>query len=88
VPQPFSVASCFKTKTRESDVSLTLAECKARARGKLELAEREPRHRRKHTAAAQAWLRLAATFDQSVLKPANDRQPARAPGGRILRAAL
>jgi len=35
------------------------AECRKRAAQKLEQAEREPRHRRKLVAAAQAWLLLA-----------------------------
>jgi hypothetical protein len=77
----------LKTTLREGGVPFTLAECKTRAREKLELAEREPRHRRKHTAAAQAWLKLASTFEQNVPKPANDRQPTCAPSGHTMRAA-
>lgn len=42
----------------------TVAECQKRAALKLEQAEREPRHRRKLVAAAQAWLLLASRLGQ------------------------
>jgi hypothetical protein len=37
----------------------TSAECRVRAEQKLKLAESDPRHSRRLTTAAQAWLMLA-----------------------------
>ena len=44
----------------------TAAECRAKAAEKLELAERNPRHRRKLLNAAKAWLILASRQKQRL----------------------
>jgi Holliday junction resolvase len=45
-------------------VMFTAAECKAKAKEKLVLAEREPRHRRKFQKAAKARLILASKIEE------------------------
>jgi hypothetical protein len=54
---------------------VTVAQCRAKAKEKTELAERDPRHRRKLMAAAQAWAFLADKMEEadSIISNAESR---------------
>ena len=62
----------------------TYEECRAIAQAKLDEAKRSPRRRKSLTAAAEAWLLLAAGVEQTPAFDLDGNQPS----GRLSRRRL